>query len=280
MSGVNYRDWIGRKQTRTDVVALAPAQRLLATLDDRETVLKAADALPPLWHWIYFLPDAPQSKVAPDGHAQTGDFMPPIALPRRMFAGTEVDFHAPLPLGAEARLEAEITDVQEKTGKTGALAFVTVRRRLFAGSTLALEERQSIVYRAAGAKTPAPEARPLPAPPANAWIRDIHADPVLLFRYSALTFNAHRIHYDRPYATDEEGYPGLIVHGPLLATLLMELVRRNVRRPVRSFAFRASAPIFDTAPFRVQGEPQGDSVRLVALRCDGETAMQAEAKLA
>ena len=280
MNGVNYRDWIGRKQVRDDVIALAPAQRLAGTLDDLETTLKAGDPLPPLWHWIYFLPDAPQSKVAPDGHAQTGDFMPPIALPRRMFAGTEVDFHAPLPLGAEARLEAEVTDVQEKTGKTGALAFVTVRRRIFAGSTLALEERQSIVYRAAGGRTAAPEPRPLPAPPAGAWTREIRADPVLLFRYSALTFIGHRIHYDRPYATEEEGYPGLIVHGPLLATLLIELVRRNVRRSVRSFAFRAAAPIFDTAAFRVQGELQGDSVRLAALRCDGETVMQAEAKLA
>lgn len=279
MSGVNYRDWIGRKQAREDAIALAPAQRLLATLDDRETTLRPGDPLPPLWHWIYFLPDAPQSKVAHDGHAQTGDFLPPIALPRRMFAGTEVDFHAPLPLGAEARLEAEITDVQEKTGKTGALAFVTVRRRLFAGATLALEERQSIVYRAAGERTAAPEPKPLPAPPAGAWTREVRADPVLLFRYSALTFNAHRIHYDRPYATEEEGYPGLIVHGPLLATLLIELVRRNAGRPVRSFAFRASAPIFDTAPFRVQGEPQDGAVRLTAIRCDGATAMQAEAKL-
>ena len=280
MSAVDYRDWIGRKQTREDLIALAPARRLLATLDDGETVLNEGDPLPPLWHWIYFLPDAPQSKVAHDGHAQTGDFMPPIALPRRMFAGTSVDFHAPLPLGAPARLETEVIDVQEKTGKSGALAFVTVRRRIFAGATLALEERQSIVYRAAGGRTPAPGAKPLPAPPPGAWSREITADPVMLFRYSALTFNAHRIHYDRPYAMEEEGYPGLIVHGPLLATLLVELVRRNAGRPVRHFAFRASAPIFDGAPFRVQGAPDGDTVGLLALRCDGETAMQAEARLA
>lgn len=279
MSALNLRDWIGRRQTVVDDISLGPARRLLATLDDVETRLEAGDPLPPLWHWIYFLPDAPMSKVAPDGHAQRGDFLPPSPLPRRMFAGTEVEFHAPLPLGAPARLEAEVVDVQEKSGKAGDLLFVTVRRRVFAEATLALEERQTIVYRGAGAPTPAPEAKPLPPAPAGAWTREIKADPVLLFRYSALTFNGHRIHYDRPYAMNEEGYPGLVVHGPLLATLLMELVRRNAQRPVKSFAFRARAPIFDTAPFRVQAVPNGETVALSAIRCDGETAMQAEAKL-
>jgi len=279
VSGADFRDWIGRRQERRETIALAPAERLLATLDDRETRLGAGDALPPLWHWLYFLPAAPRGDIGPDGHGHRGGFLPPIELPRRMFAGVEAEFHAPLPIGSEARIESEIADIQQKSGRSGALLFVTVRNRFYAGTTLAIDEKRSLVFREAGGRTPAPEAKPLPAPPSGAWAREVHADPVLLFRYSALTFNGHRIHYDRPYTVNEEGYPGLIVHGPLLATLLVELVRRNSRRPVKRFAFRAAAPIFDTAPFRVQGEPEGDRVALKAIRCDGETAMQAEATL-
>ena len=279
MSGADYRDWIGRKQERRELIAPAPVERLLATLDDGETRLGAGDALPPLWHWLYFLPSAPQSAIGQDGHGHRGGFLPPIELPRRMFAGVEMEIHAPLPIGSEARLESEIADIQQKSGRSGALLFVTVRNRFYAGATLAIDERRSLVFREAGGATPAPEPKFLPAPPRGAWTREIHADPVLLFRYSALTFNGHRIHYDRPYATGEEGYPGLVVHGPLLATLIVELVRRNSPRPVKRFAFRAAAPIFDTAPFRVQGEPEGDRVALKAIRCDGETAMQAEAAL-
>lgn len=277
---VDYREWIGREEIVADAATIGPVRRLLAMLDDSETLLQPGDALPPLWHWLYFLPEAPQSQLGHDGHEERGGFLPPVALPRRMFAGTMMTFHEPLPIEAAIRRVGRVVDVAEKSGRSGALVFVTVEYEIFAGERLCVEERQSIVYRDAGGPVEAPKAlRSLPAPPTGAWVREIAPDPVLLFRYCALTFNGHRIHYDRPYVTEEEGYPGLIVQGPLLATLLMDLVRRNAERPVRRFEFRARAPIFDTAPFRVLGVPKGETVELTAERCDGEVAMSAEAVL-
>jgi 3-methylfumaryl-CoA hydratase len=280
MAEADYRDWIGNTESAEDVAGLAPVKGLLATLDDVETRLGPGDALPHLWHWLYFLPQAPMREVGADGHPRRGGFMPPVALPRRMFAGAQLSFLAPIPLGATLRRESEIAGVEAKSGRSGELVFVTVRHRVFAGGTLAVEETQNIVYRQAGGPVPAPEAKPFAPAPAGAWVREVTPDPVLLFRYSALTFNGHRIHYDRPYATGEESYPGLVVHGPLLATLLMDLVRRNARRPVAGFSFRAMAPIFDTAPFRLLGQPEGDTVTIAAERADGATAMQATATLA
>ncbi len=173
-----------------------------------------------------------------------------------------------------------IRAVSQKPGRSGTLAFVTVGYTIRQDGHVCIEEEQDIVYREPGAPIPAPATPPeLPPPPAGAWSRTVRPDPVLLFRFSALTFNGHRIHYDRPYATEVEGYPGLVVHGPLTAVLLMELVRRNAGRRVRAFSFRGLAPLFDLAPFRVTGLASGDKVALEALGPDGKPAMSATAEL-
>ena len=276
----DYTAWIGATETVEDEISLAPVLGLAALLDDAETAFGAGASVPPLWHWLYFLPRAPQSKLGPDGHPERGGFMPPIALPRRMFAGARMTFHRPLAIGGAAQRKATIRNVSEKQGRSGRLAFVTVAYELRQDGTLCLEEEQDIVYREPGAAVSPPEIRELPAVPDDAWVDTVTPDPVMLFRFSALTFNGHRIHYDRPYATAIEGYPGLVVHGPLTAVLLMELVRRRADRPVVGFSFQGRAPLFDLAPFRLIATPKdGGEVSLKAEGPDGATAMTAVATL-
>jgi 3-methylfumaryl-CoA hydratase len=237
--------------------------------------------VPPLAHWLYFLPRALQSETGPDGHPKRGGFLPPVPLPRRMWAGGRLQFERDLHVGDEAERRSTITKVDAKQGRSGALVFVTVRHEVSDGKGLALAEEHDIVYRdnpVPGA--PAPE--PALAPTDEQFSRDIVPDPVLLFRYSALTFNGHRIHYDRPYVTEVEGYPGLIVHGPLIATLLVDLLRRQFPDArVRAFSFKAASPLFDIHPFTVCGkrEPEGH-VTLWARNHAGQLAMQARADLA
>ena len=280
MTSSDWAQWIGRTETVEDVVALSPAAAAAATFDDTDTPFAAGSPLPPLWHWFYFLPKAPRSKIGDDGHPQRGGFLPPIPLPRRMFAGARLSFPAPLLIGRPARREGVIASVSEKSGRTGTLAFVTVRYLISQDGRVCVEEEQDIVYREPGAAVPAPVPAPWPPAPPGAWTREITPDPVLLFRFSALTFNGHRIHYDRPYASDVEGYPGLVVHGPLTAVLLMELVRRKADRPVARFSFRGLAPLFDLAPFRLVGVANDAVVVLEALGPDGRQAMEATAELA
>ncbi len=278
--GVNpYADWIGNTETVEDEIALAPALGVAALLDDSETVLAAGAPLPPVWHWFYFLPKVAQSNLGPDGHPRRGGFMPPIELPRRMFAGARMRFVSPLVIGKPASRAAEIRKVSEKSGRSGKLAFVTVGYTIRQDGAVCIEEEQDIVYREPGAKVPAPVPAELPPVPEGSWTRTITPDPRLLFRFSAVTFNAHRIHYDRRYAMEEEGYPGLVVHGPLTAILLMELVRHNAGRPAAAFEFRGRAPLFDLAPFRVAATPDDGAVKLEAHGPDGKTAMTATAKL-
>ena len=274
-----YTDWIGNTQAIEDTISLSPVRLLQMTLDDAETTFKHGDALPPIWHWCYFLEAAPQSILGPDGHAPRGGFLPPVALPRRMFAGGRTKFVAPLRIGAPARQTAEIKSVVEKEGRSGHLCFVTVLYTTEQEGTVCIEEERDFVYREEGAPVPAPEVKEFPAVPEGAWFRTISPDPVMLFRYSALTFNGHRIHYDQPYVTQVEHYPGLIVHGPLIASYLLELVRRNQDRPVAAFSFQARAPIFDLADFRVVATLGGDDVDLKAEGSDGTLCMQATATL-
>lgn len=252
---------------------------MLATLDYADRKLGAGDALPPLWHWLYFLPRAPASRIGSDGHPQRGGFLPPVALPRRMFAGARLTFRHPLVIGKHASRTGTVKNVTQKSGGSGNLVFVLVEYKIEQDGRVCVEEEQDIVYREPGARVPAPEAKEWPAPPAGAWTRVITPDPVLLFRFSALTFNAHRIHYDRPYAVNEEGYPGLVVHGPLTALLLLDLVHRNTKREVVAYSFRGRAPIFDLAPFRLVGQPEDVKVELEAFGPDGVVAMSATATL-
>ncbi len=300
------RSWIGRSETRHDQIGAQPLRALAATLDLTAAAMPAGTPLPPLWHWLYFLPLHRQSELGLDGHAARGGFLPPVPLPRRMWAGGRFAFHSPLCVGDAVRRVSTIDDVSVKPGRSGPLVFVKVRHEFHrelhhephhephrdpaaAGSTPpSIVEYHDIVYRDARQPGDA-EPPPQPAPAGAQWQREVVADDVLLFRYSALTFNGHRIHYDRRYATQVEGYPGLVVHGPLIATLLMEsLCREMPGATVSSFEFKALRPTFDGRPFKVCGriDDVGDGatetarkVRLWALDEQGALTMNAVARL-
>ena len=274
----HLRRWIGRTETLHDTVTPAPLRALAATLDRDDA---PADTVPPLWHWLYFLPAHRQSELGPDGHPKRGGFLPPVALPRRMWAGSRLAFAAPLHVGERIARTSRIADVRLTQGRSGPLVFVQVDHEIAGEHGIAIRETHDIVYRD-HPRAGAPAADPVPAPQDAAWSRRIVPDDVLLFRYSALTFNGHRIHYDRAYASGVEGYPGLVVHGPLIATLLLELLRRE--RPgatLTGYAFKAVAPLFDGAPFAVCGRPDGaNAAALWACKNDGRLAMRADAVLA
>ena len=292
MTTDDFSAWIGRTETVHDDLAVTQCLAAAATFDEpdimghrHETPTNPTDnspltqpggaAIPPLWHWFYFLPRAPQHQLSVDGHPERGNFMPPVPLPRRMFAGSRVEFLSPLRVGIPARREGVIRKVAMKSGKTGRLAFVTVGYTIWQSETRCIEEEQDIVYREPGSAVPAPAVVPFVAPTDGSWWREIGPDARLLFRFSALTFNAHRIHYDRDYAMREEGYPGLVVHGPLNAVLLANLVRLASGRPIRSFSFRGVAPVFDVAPYRLVARLETDSVQCEAIGPDGMVALEA-----
>lgn len=276
----DFKDWIGRAEQVEDPLAVTQSRAAQAMLEEAGPDFNAGDPLPLPWHWFYFLPRARQSALDSDGHPQRGGFLPPIPFPRRMFAGARLQVHRSLRIGMPAVREGVVRDVQLKSGKSGALAFVTVGYRFVQDGQLCLEEEQDIVYREPGARVSAPQAAEWPPLPAHSWSRTLQPDSRLLFRFSALTFNAHRIHYDRPYAHDVEGYPGLVVHGPLTATLLLQGVRQSSDRPVTAFSFRGQAPLFDLGPVRLVGTPDGDKVTLQAQGPDGAVALAASATLA
>lgn len=235
-----FSAWIGRREAREDRLEPARSNALLAALGE-PTSLAAGDVLPVLHHWLHFWDVMTPEETGPDGHARRGGFLPPVDLPRRMWAGGRILFRRPLRLGAEVRRESTILSIEQKDGRSGALTFVTVGHEISDREGLAIEEEQDLVYRevtVSGAAEPLPGAT---AEPGEAWV---DPDAVLLFRYSALTMNSHRIHYDAPYVTGEEGYPGLVVHGPLQATLLARHAERRLGAPLASFRFRGVAPAF------------------------------------
>lgn len=274
---------MGRSESATDLVTPTPFAALSALLDYPPERPVEGTVLPPLWHWLYFLPLYRQSELGSDGHARKGGFLPPVPLPRRMWAGSQITFQAPLRVGDRLSRESTIAAVNVKRGRGGTLVFVKVLHLISRDSEPgeALREYHDIVYREAP-KPDEPARAPQPAPPSCSWKRTITPDDVLLFRYSALTFNGHRIHYDRRYVAEVEGYPGLVVHGPLLATLMLDLLRRE--RPdseVAAFEFRALRPVFDLHPFDVCGEPASDGrgARLWVRDADGHLAMESVATL-
>jgi 3-methylfumaryl-CoA hydratase len=259
---------------------LAPdnAQRLAATLDIDEMFTTGTE-LPPLWHWVYF-PDWPAtSALGPDGHPLAGHFLPPIPHRRRMFAGGRVTITAPLVLGHPAQRRTAVTDVRLKSGRTGELLFVTLRQEYHQDGVLRLVDEQDIVYRSdQGTVTSFTRVtEPVSAPPAP-WSTRPHTQPALLFRFSALTSNAHRIHYDEQYTTGVEGFPALVVHGPLLAVYMAGLVRAH-GHGLRSFEFRLHRPIFVGDPMEVQGTPDGDAVALAVVSGNGTVHASANARL-
>jgi len=274
---------IGRRLTATDVIHPGPANLLRLTFARPEPELQAGDALPPAWLALYFLPQYGPEALRPDGTPRDAGVVPSLPLPRRMFAGESVRSHRSLRIGDEVRRETELADLSLKQGGTGTLVFATVASRVFGPAGLALEEERRTVFReeakpGEGNRAPRREAAPTDVP----WRRTVTPDAVLLFRFSALTFNSHRIHYDRAWATGTEGYPGLVVHGPLTTALLIDFARDcNPGRTVRAYATQAKAPLFDTAPFELRGRPTADSrgAQLWAVTPEGTTAMSADVEL-
>ena len=301
----DLRAWIGRSEILRDSIGPTPVAALAATLDHPAAPVPPGTPLPPLWHWLYFLPLHRHSELGPDGHARRGGFLPPVPLPRRMWAGSQFEFRTPIRVGDAVERTSTIEDVTSRQGRSGPLVFVKVRHELRCNDTAqpALVEFHDIVYRGAmqpgdtepppqkapdleatevsGSGVRGPEAGPPGAQrPQASWERTIVPDDVLLFRYSALTFNGHRIHYDRRYVTEVEGYPGLVVHGPLIATLLLDLLHRQApQAEVTAFRFKAVRPIFDGQPFRISGAVDGQSVRLWAQDHAGWLTMDAVATL-
>jgi 3-methylfumaryl-CoA hydratase len=275
---------IGRTQTATDVLHPGPANLLRLALGRPEPELKAGDPLPPAWLSLYFLPQYGPAELRPDGSPRDAGVVPPMPIPRRMFAGERVRFHRPLRLGESVRRETTLADISLKSGGTGTLVFATVTNRVFGADGLAVEDERRTVFREevkAGERNQAPRRDPAPAD--VPWRKRITVDPVVLFRYSALTFNSHRIHYDYRWATETEGYPGLVVHGPLTTTLLIDFARDcHPGRPLRSYVTQARAPLFDTASFELRGRPTADGrgAELWAVTPEGTIAMSAEVELA
>jgi 3-methylfumaryl-CoA hydratase len=273
--------WIGKSRQTGDTITGAPVAGLAAMLDRGEApVPPKGAAIPPLSHWFFCLPHVTQSALGPDGMQKRDDFSPPVPLPRRMWAGGRIAFHHPLRVGDDVTQTSTIKNIQSKGGRNGALVFVTTQHEVANAQGVAVTEEIDGVFREE-ARADAPARAPVMAPTDETFSRKVEMDVVRLFRYSALTFNGHRIHYDRPYAMGVEGYPGLVVHGPLIATLLADLFCRNfAQESLRSFEFKAMSPLFDTHPFMICGKQESDgSVALWTRAHDGEITMMCKAAM-
>jgi len=273
-----YAAWIGREEERSAHIHHSVIQSMAATLD-LDKVPGLGEPLPPGWQWLFFNPTARHSELGVDGHPARGGFLPPVELPRRMWAGSRVQYLADLPIGAEAIKHSRILKVESKVGKAGALCFVTVEHVISCGGTACITEQQDIVYKEATPPGSAPSQPPRRHEAEAQWGSDFTADTPLLFRYSALTFNGHRIHYDKPYACEEEGYPDLVVHGPLTATLLQQFASAHGGgRALAAFSFRGVVPLFVNRTFRLEGKQEADgSLSVWARGPQGELAMSATA---
>jgi 3-methylfumaryl-CoA hydratase len=270
------KTWIGRNETAEDIAAAGPLTRLAALLD-HEVPPWAEGEVPPLAHWLYFLPAARQSWIDTDGHPRRGGFLPPVDWPRRMWAGSRLSFHAPIAIGTHIFRRSTIRNVSEKTGAGGRMVFVTVHHEIGSDKGVAIREEQDIVFREVQERlaTPVPETRGMPARPSE-HTRLVTPDVTQLFRFSALTFNAHRIHYDRDYARDVEAYPGLVVQGPYMAVLLMDHFLRLRPARVQRFSFCARRPLFDGSPVSLCLQSRDGGADLWARDENGYEAMTAE----
>lgn len=273
----HLRQWIGRSTEATDIVTAHLVMGLRATLFQEVGEPRTGDAAPFTVHWCLAQPVFPMSMLGPDGHPTRGGFLPPVPLPRRMWAGGEIAFFEPLRVGDESTRTSRIADVQVKTGSTGTLCFVSVEHSISCPRGIAIRERQDIVYREM--TTSAPAGGKAPPPPPKAQHRETHvSDPVLLFRYSALTFNGHRIHYDRDYVTKVEGYPGLIFHGPLQAALIIEMAAklRGGKAP-KKFSYRGVQPLFEGSEFSINANEIAEGMELWTANAEGQPTMKGAA---
>lgn len=278
----HLKQWIGRLESRRERFAPFPAAAMAATLDHDPQGMVEGAALPLMWHWLYFLPLHKMSDVDADGHPKRGGFLPSVPLPRRMFAGSRLTATRPLLIGEEVVRESRILNVEHKSGRSGDLVFVRISHDYIDGKGAALHEEQDVVYRQAAVPgDPVPADKP--APKDALWERMVRPNPVLLFRYSALTFNGHRIHYDHPYTTKTEGYGNLVVHGPLIASLLLDLVHRHQPgAPIAEFSFRAVKPLLANDAFFVCAAAESDdkTFKLWSKDAGGAVTMEATAHLA
>lgn len=268
--------WIGRSENAVDTLDARPA-RLMASIMPSGLDFSASVALPPLWNWLYFPTNVPLTELGGDGHPALGGFLPPVNLPRRMWAGGRFEFSRDLTIGAQVERLSTITNVALKSGRSGKLCFVTVRHDYSSNGHHCLSEEHDIVYR----DNPGPsaaKAEPQRAPEGADFTKTIYPSPVMLFRYSALTFNSHRIHYDIDYCRDVEGYPGLVFHGPLTAALLANFAEQHWSKRLQTFEFRAVSPLFDIAPFDICAKSDGEGAKLWAETPDGNLAMIASAR--
>jgi 3-methylfumaryl-CoA hydratase len=272
----HLRQWIGRSSDREEIIDPAPIEGLAALLDYPAPPWPAGQT-PPLGHWLAFLPRAPQAQLGEDGHARLGGFLPPIPLPRRMWAGSRVEFVQPLRLMTPLCQKTTVDDLDLKSGASGQFIRLTLRHEVYEGHELAVREHQDLIYRPAA--DPARRAAPTPPTPTGRtsdYERVVSPEPTLLFRFSALTYNAHRIHYDRAFARDVEGYPGLVVHGPLQAMLLVDLYQRQPdSAPIARFTCRAQRPLFEGAPFTLKGRKTQDGAALWTEDALGDVCMEA-----
>ena len=275
------RAQLGQKVVEHDVATAAPLRVMVVTFDREEVAPQEGEPIAPGWHLAYFPEPSRLAELGVDGLPLARGMLPAMPLPRRMYAGAKLTFHAPILVGDRLRRETEFSDVQLREGSTGTLILATQTRRFYTPRGLALTDEQHTVFREAvppGAQSGVPRREPPPAD--TPWRRTIGPDPVSLFRYSALTFNPHRIHYDRPYAMGVEGYPGLVVHGPFSQQCLLDLLRDQVGTvSIADFTMRARAPLFDVAAFTVVGRRAGQTAELWAVTPDGTIAMQATATL-
>ena len=282
-SDLDFSAWIGKSETEHGVATAYPADYFTATLDRDDPPFTDGDPLPPAWHYFYFHELVRLAETGPDGHRAKGHFMPPIPFPRRMWAASEMTFESPILIGEKIRKVITIADIAVKEGKSGALCFVTTTDEVFGedGRLTTIEKRTQVYRDAADPIAPPPAHRPAPAE--AVWSRTIRPSAVLLFRYSALTMNSHRIHYDKDYVRDAEGYPGLLVHGPLTMTLMLDLFRREMPdATIGSFNLRAVSPVYDTMDFSVHGGPGDDpgTAKLWAMPGEGALAMTADVNYA
>ena len=270
------RKWIGREQTDTEVLTPAFVRRFNATFD-RDAPTEIGDRAPMLIHYCLTQPSAPCASLGPDGHPERGDFLPPVPLPRRMWAGSSLTFHGEINVGDLLHRRSTVKNAELKQGRSGRLCFVTVEHEIFCRGHLIVSECQDIVYRdgdtAAGVTAFASQIAP-----AGSYSRRVVPSAPMLFRYSAITFISHRIHYDKPYAIETEGYPGLVIHGPLQATLLCQIAADLKGRTPRMFRFRSQSPIFDDTDFAINAQEDIKGLRLWTSRRDGPIAMEAFAE--
>jgi 3-methylfumaryl-CoA hydratase len=274
----HLRQWIGRTTEVSDIVTAQLTKGLRATLFQEIGEPTPGDAAPFTTHWCLGQPVFPMSELGPDGHPTRGGFLPPVPLPRRMWAGGELEFVDTLRVGDVATRSSRISDVTMKTGSTGVLCFVSVQHEVTTSRGAAIRERQDIVYRDVSSTAQGAPAKS-PSPPPVAQHRETHvSDPVLLFRYSALTFNGHRIHYDRDYVTKVEGYPGLIFHGPLQASFIVELAAKLHRgQPPKKLSYRGVQPLFEGSEFSINANTTDNGMELWIANADGQPTMKGTA---